>query len=307
VCAVVLVFVARAAFRRNAAEPPPARAAAAQHERVPAPAPVAADGELGEELPPDHEWGIPPPTAPWMTAPADPIVVSVTPGRRQNEVEITPGGGKIEVANERATFTLFIPRGALLENQEITLTVVDQIANLPFAGGVASAVQIAPAHALFLLPVGLTIEPRRRTPADAKQRAAGFSVRGDPAELHLYPVRETTEVNRSVGILNGRLAKGWAQCQPSRRVLSGPSGVSRQFYTLSVHDVQVRRGIQTPGQLGHCGHVGPRGPSGRLRISRLWGATNNRVRPCEEAHVVVATYQTLIRDYSVHPTVCGHE
>lgn len=36
------------------------------------------------------------------------------------------------------------------------------------------------------------------------------------------------------------------------------------------------------------------GPNGRLRISRLWGATNNRVRPVDDAHVVVATYQTLI-------------
>ena len=36
------------------------------------------------------------------------------------------------------------------------------------------------------------------------------------------------------------------------------------------------------------------GPVGRLRISRLWGATNNRVRPSDDAHVVVATYQTLV-------------
>lgn len=36
------------------------------------------------------------------------------------------------------------------------------------------------------------------------------------------------------------------------------------------------------------------GPNRRLRISRLWGATNNRVRPCDDAHIVVATYQTLI-------------
>jgi len=37
------------------------------------------------------------------------------------------------------------------------------------------------------------------------------------------------------------------------------------------------------------------GPDGvRLRISRLWGATNNRVRSVDYPHVVVATFQTLI-------------
>jgi superfamily II DNA or RNA helicase len=37
------------------------------------------------------------------------------------------------------------------------------------------------------------------------------------------------------------------------------------------------------------------GPSQRLRISRLWGQTNNRVVAADMPHVVVATYQTLIK------------
>jgi len=40
--------------------------------------------------------------------------------------------------------------------------------------------------------------------------------------------------------------------------------------------------------------------SQRLRVSRLWGATNNRVRPCDGPHVVIATYQTLINRVTRH-------
>jgi superfamily II DNA or RNA helicase len=35
------------------------------------------------------------------------------------------------------------------------------------------------------------------------------------------------------------------------------------------------------------------GPSERLRVSRLWGATNDLVRATEDVHVVVCTYQSL--------------
>jgi len=35
------------------------------------------------------------------------------------------------------------------------------------------------------------------------------------------------------------------------------------------------------------------GPAMRLRISRLWGSTNSKVRESDDAHVVVATYQSL--------------
>lgn len=35
------------------------------------------------------------------------------------------------------------------------------------------------------------------------------------------------------------------------------------------------------------------GPPGRLRISRLWGATNDLVRPSDDTHIVVCTYHSL--------------
>jgi superfamily II DNA or RNA helicase len=35
------------------------------------------------------------------------------------------------------------------------------------------------------------------------------------------------------------------------------------------------------------------GPSMRLRVSRLWGATNDMVRPSDDSHIVVCTYQSL--------------
>ena len=101
--------------------------------------------------------------------------------------------------------------------------------------------------------------------------------------------------------------------QPRRGLLSLPTGAGKtrvvvealiRAYTdgtirgcvvwLAQSDELCEQAVEAWGQAWRG--LGPL--SQRLRISRLWGSTNNRVRAYDGAHVVVATYQTLINRVS---------
>ena len=203
VAVLAVVFLARRSFipRATPAPDPTSSASSASQERADPATPatqVPPDEKiLPDELPPGHDWGISPPTAAWMKAAANPVVVDpVVDQRRQAEKEVTAGGGIIKVGGERAQFTLYIPPGALVLNETVTLTVVQRVSGLPFARDAVSAVQISPASIAFLKPVSLTIEPRRRNARDPAPAVAGFAIRAN-REWHLYPAILSAEaINR---------------------------------------------------------------------------------------------------------------
>jgi superfamily II DNA or RNA helicase len=107
------------------------------------------------------------------------------------------------------------------------------------------------------------------------------------------------------------LRPGLPGAAPGRGLLSLPTGAGKTRVVIealirgiaanSLHDLVVwiaqsdelcEQAVQSWGQAWRA--IGPQHK--RLRISRLWGATNNSVSPTDRgAHVVVSTYQTLTR------------
>jgi hypothetical protein len=98
---------------------------------------------------------------------------------------IDESGGTITATGaDGSTYTLEIPDGALLEQQDVTLTPVQSIAGLPFSGGLAAAVHIEPEALALAAAATLTIVPAAPVPLD---QTIPFSYQGDGAELFLQP------------------------------------------------------------------------------------------------------------------------
>ena len=104
-----------------------------------------------------------------------------------------------------------------------------------------------------------------------------------------------------------RIRKFFLQVAPDRGLLSLPTGAGKTRVVVEAligafretHEKQLviwiaqsdelcEQAVQAWGQAWRA-----LGPAMRLRVSRLWGSTNNRVRHTDGAHVVVATYQSL--------------
>ena len=133
------------------------------------------DRTIPDALPADYSWGIAAPTAAWMTATANALVVDpVLEERRQKEEVVTSAGRVIQIGGAHAQFTVYIPPGALAVNETLTVTPLQSVSGLSLARSDVSAIQIAPAHLAFLKPVAITIEPRRRNPRDATPAIAGI-------------------------------------------------------------------------------------------------------------------------------------
>lgn len=97
------------------------------------------------------------------------------------------------------------------------------------------------------------------------------------------------------------------RAEPDRGLLSLPTGAGKTRVVVEaiidalkkIHEPQVILWIAQTDEL--CEQAVQAwsqawraiGPAMRIRVSRLWGATNNLVRPTAEEHVVVTTYQSL--------------
>ncbi|HZW04607.1 MAG TPA: hypothetical protein VFF68_11815, partial [Anaerolineaceae bacterium] len=96
-------------------------------------------------------------------------------------------GGEIRLtlANGLA-FTLTIPEGALMSDQEVTMTPIRQIEGLPLSGGLVAGVQLEPDGTLFMKPVTLTIH----VPAgydETAGRMVGFGYHGQGEGFYMTP------------------------------------------------------------------------------------------------------------------------
>jgi hypothetical protein len=123
-------------------------------------------------------------------------------GRATSSV-ISPLGGEITATGADGTvFTLTLPEGALLSEEEITMTPVTSVGGLPLSGGLVAAVQLGP-EGLQLFQAGtLVIRPPTPVAVDSE---IPFAWRGSGEEFFLYPPDPlaTPEITLDVFNLSG--------------------------------------------------------------------------------------------------------
>lgn len=95
-------------------------------------------------------------------------------------------GGRIELkAASGITYTLDIPKNALVSDQVIWMAPVTQVDGLPLSGGLLGAVELRPQGTRLMKPATLTIQvPSSFETADL----TGFAYQGAGDDFHLYPV-----------------------------------------------------------------------------------------------------------------------
>jgi hypothetical protein len=122
-----------------------------------------------------------------LPIPADPNPLTVTPHLDESqavETTLPEAGGVLEAESGGVRYTLTIPEGALMSEQDVRLVPVQSIEGLPMSGGLLGAVQLEPDGVRFLKPVVLQIEVLGGF--DPVQ-AAGFAYHGLGQEFHLFP------------------------------------------------------------------------------------------------------------------------
>ena len=124
------------------------------------------------------------PKAPWLAAPPNPVLVSVTIDEtRRSEGRISPTGGDVFLTTGDGIDARFEVRPETLpRSREFSMAPVTGITGLPFAGGLLAAVAVTPDHETFRRSAKLVFETRQ--PIAAEQMIVGFAVRSGK-ELHL--------------------------------------------------------------------------------------------------------------------------
>src|SRR5688572_32900119 len=136
-------------------------------------------------------------SAGWMTTPANPLIVEMTAGQRDEEQKITPGGGELELTLDTGDHvTLRVPAGAVTRNAEFRLESVTTISGWPHAPGTVITVLVSAEPGVLLRGASLTFERRSRRDRTPLPAMAGFAVDRENRELHLYAYkRESGDEN----------------------------------------------------------------------------------------------------------------
>jgi len=112
------------------------------------------------------------------------VEVHTDAGRAISKV-ISPAGGSLSaVAADGTQFTLTLPPGALVSDEEVTLTPVAAIDRLPLSGGLSAGVQLAPDGLLLFQAATLVID--LPVPISPDEEIT-FAWRGTGDEFFLYP------------------------------------------------------------------------------------------------------------------------
>jgi len=118
-------------------------------------------------------------------SPAAAVVHTTLDPARAVTAAIGPAGGALQAVDAHGTtFRLVVPKNALISLQDVTLTPVATIGDLPFSGGLAGAVYLEPAGFVMSESAQLTITP---SPALARAQQLSFAFRGLAGELALAP------------------------------------------------------------------------------------------------------------------------
>jgi hypothetical protein len=125
------------------------------------------------------------PTAP--SSNTEPLNLAVTLDESASVSTLIPQkGGSVNISlNNGLVYTLDIPEGALLSDQEVTLTPIRSIDGLPFSGGLLGGVQMEPDGTLLMELATLTIQ----VPVGFDTSSlVGFAYHGEGTGFHLAPV-----------------------------------------------------------------------------------------------------------------------
>lgn len=132
------------------------------------------------------------PAAEIFPMPADPLAVTST---LQDDRAVTETAYPHEAktisatAADGTTYTLVIPVDALLGQQEITMTPLAAVPDLPLSDGVVAGVQLEPHGLMLLKPAELTItRPAESGGLGPLARQTAFLFHEDGADFHLYPM-----------------------------------------------------------------------------------------------------------------------
>ena len=98
----------------------------------------------------------------------------------------TQGGSLAATAADGTRFTLTVPAGALLSDEDITMIPVAAIKQIPLSGGLRAAVQLQPEGLRLLAPATLTIDATQPL-SSSGQKPIGFGYHGNGDEFHLFP------------------------------------------------------------------------------------------------------------------------
>lgn len=204
------------------------RAAAQGSPTSPSPSPA-------QQLPPAPGPEPPGPSIDF-TGPANPLDVEAhTDQNRRTTATIDSLGGTLETTGADGThYKLTVPQGALLSPEQISMTPIAAVDDLPFAGGLAAGVQLEPSGLRFSDYV--TVEISGHPPVEPAQET-GFLYQRDGVEFQLYPVQESASKTTfkiihfsGVGIAKGTEAERNAQLLRATRDVEGRFGQQLATY-----------------------------------------------------------------------------
>lgn len=121
---------------------------------------------------------------------ANPRRVQVTLDDDHSADGIIPveGGTVRATASDGTRFSLTLPPNALLSAENITITPIVEVKDLPLSGGLVASVHLGPEGLRLMEPAILTVEPTSPLLA-APFQLIGFAYHGNGEEFHLYPIK----------------------------------------------------------------------------------------------------------------------
>jgi hypothetical protein len=128
------------------------------------------------------------PAAPTTYAAPNPVSIKVVPDDKLASTAVIGSAGGVVTAKgtDGTVFTLTFPKGAVGGSEKITLTPVSSAEGLPFSGGFAGAVQMAPEGLRLLAPAVLRIQSPKTVAAKGFETVA-FAYHKDGEGLYLNP------------------------------------------------------------------------------------------------------------------------
>lgn len=118
------------------------------------------------------------------------VQVSLDEELAASAVISTSGGTLTTLGADGTSYTLTFPEGALLSDENITLTPITFVEGLPFTGGLVGGVQIAPEGLRLLQPATFTIESQKIVEVSGFETVA-FAYHLDGEGLYLAPSNVT--------------------------------------------------------------------------------------------------------------------
>jgi len=199
----------------------------------------------------------PPPGSPSLTRPSEPgtapFSVSARPdASRATTRRIPPEGGTLSaMAADGTVFTLTLPEGALMSEQDVKMTPISTIERLPLSGGLSAAVQLEPEGLLLFQPATLVIDSP--IPIAAAQEMT-FAWRGTGEEFFLYPPDPvgTSAISLTLshfsGYGGGRGTSADASALAARPPVRAEDRLAHNLFGPVSAQRRARRGGKTPEQ-----------------------------------------------------------